>query len=292
MNTSEATDWKNGNEMAKEQWHFFLGMLVILVPVALILAVKKFDLLKVQPGQRITYKVVEGKKLSLHAFAPQKSTTTASPSGAVLLFHGGSWLYGNPRVFYPQCQYFAEQGYHCFSAQYRLGFNNRVDVRELMEDTLDAFSYLQDHASELNLDPNNIIAGGGSSGGQLAATLGVSRVKLGAGSSRPAGLLLYNPMLDLSPGKPDHHLVKEYWKSVSPHHLIDELTPPTLILVGSEDPEVPLSTAQAYCDSAYSHGRRCDLEVYEGQSHGFFIQKVYMDKTNLRALEFLNSLPL
>jgi acetyl esterase/lipase len=278
-------DSKSENEMAKEQWYFFWGMLVILISVALMLGVKKFDLLKVRPDQRLTYKVVEGKKLTLHAFAPLTSTTTASSSPAVLLFHGGRWLYGNPRAFYPQCQYFADKGYHCFSVQYRLGANNRVDVRELMEDTRDAFSYLKDHASELNIDPDKIIAGGGSSGGQLAATLGTA-------SSRPAGLLLYNPILDLSPGKPDHHLVKEYWKSVSPYHLIDELTPPTLILVGSEDPEVPLPTAQGYCDSLHSHGRRCDLAVYKGQSHGFFNQEVYMEKTNFRALEFLNSLSL
>ena len=82
--------------------------------------------------------------------------------------------------------------------------------------------------------------------------------------------LLYNPTLDLAPGTPDHHLVKDYWQEVSPFHHIDGAVPPSLILVGSQDPEVPVPTAQAFCAAVQKAGGHCEIALYEGQGHGFF----------------------
>jgi acetyl esterase/lipase len=270
--------------MTKEYWYFLCGMLMILLPLAFVVTVKKLHLLEVRPDQTIVYKVAGEKDLTLHAFTAN-GDLNASPAPALLLFHGGSWLYGGPEAFYPQCQYFAALGFNCYSAQYRLGVNNRVDVRNAVQDAEDALQYLIDNAEDLHIDPENIVAGGGSSGGHLAAMLGVSPT-----GKRPAALILYNPMLDLSPGTPDHHLVKDYWEVVSPLHHIDAAIPPSLILVGSEDPEVPVTTVQAFCQLVLSLGGRCELAIYEGQSHGFFNGKQYREKTNLKVLKFLSEL--
>jgi len=97
-------------------------------------------------------------------------------------------------------------------------------------------------------------------------------------------------MLDLSPGTPDHHLVKDYWQSVSPAQAIDGVVPPTLILVGSEDPEVPLSTVDDFCNALARTNSICEVEVYTGQSHGFFNAEPYRSQTNEKALAFMNSL--
>jgi len=276
--------------MAREHWYFLCGMLIVALPLLLVLFLKKAELLQLRPDQRIVYKTVDDKALVLHAFSPRRQDSSHTPTPAIVLFHGGRWLYGNPRSFYPQCQFFAERGYHCFSAQYRLGVAYHVDVRELIEDAQDALKFIGDHALELHIDPKNIIAGGGSSGGHLAAMLGLGNSRSDSELPRPSALLLYNPMLDLSPGKPDHHLVKNYWRSVSPHHHIDDRAPPTLIMVGSDDPEVPLATAQAFCKGMGDHDRRCDLEIYEGQSHGFFNTEPYLESSSARAIDFLDSL--
>ncbi|MFK7976216.1 MAG: alpha/beta hydrolase [Halioglobus sp.] len=267
--------------------YFIAGILAVLLPLLAFVAVKKSGLLETRPDDTIEYKRANGQPLSLHAFFADKSNADETKP-ALILFHGGRWLYGHPRAFYPQCQFFAAQGYHCFSAQYRLGRNNRVDVQALVADAQDALDYVAKNAQSLNVNAEKISVGGGSAGGHLAAALGT--VTLDDSSARPASMVLFNPMLDLAPATPDHYLVKDYWQTVSPHHNVKAGIPPALILVGSNDPEVPVPTAQAFCTAAEAAGGRCELEVYEGQSHGFFNAQPFLDKTNERVLRFLMSL--
>ena len=63
--------------------------------------------------------------------------------------------------------------------------------------------------------------------------------------------------------------------------------PPSLVLVGSLDPEVPLPTVQAYCEAVTSAGADCDIALYAGESHGFFNKPRFRDMTNQRILGFL-----
>jgi acetyl esterase/lipase len=167
-----------------------------------------------------------------------------------------------------------------------------------VEDATDALSYLFTHSEDLNIDIERVVAAGGSSGGQLAAALGVSIGKALArdsstGYKRPSALVLYNPMLDLSPGKPDHHLVQDYWRDISPFHNIDSSVPPTLVLLGTEDVELPVSSAESFCRLVEGTGGHCEIALYEGQRHGFFGYRKsnpeYFNKTNARIIKFLES---
>lgn len=279
--------------MAKEHWYFVCGALLVLVPLLALVAVKKLHLLEIRPDRKIVYTVNGTQELTLHAFMAQQRSGDI-PTPALLLFHGGRWMYGGPEELYPQCEYFSAQGISCFSAQYRLGANNQPDVIGALADARSALDYLIDHARELHIDPDNIVVGGGSAGGHLAAALGSGLPLIpGAGSSvarRPAAQLLYNPTLDLAPGTPDHHLVKDHWEAVSPFHHIDSAVPPSLILVGSQDPEVPVETAQAFCSAVQAAGGHCEIALYEGQGHGFYHNPQYRDETNVRSLAFLNDL--
>jgi acetyl esterase len=277
--------------VAKEYWYVLGGMLLLIIGLVLTVADKNIKRPVKNADATFSYKEVDGQQLMLHVFSPPEREVK-EPLPAMLLFHGGRWLFGEPRAFYRHCAFFAAQGYVCISAQYRLGSNNTVDVRQLVDDAADALSYLTTHAQQLNIDPDKIIAGGGSSGGHLAAALGVLVPQLAQREYpiRPAGLVLYNPMLDLSPGTPDYPLVTDYWQAVSPQHHIDDSVPPTIVLVGSEDPEVPIPTARAFCDAVTGKGGRCELEIYQGQTHGFFNEEPYLAKTNSKVLEFLQSL--
>lgn len=272
--------------MAREYWYFVCGVLVVLLPLLLLVAVKKLNLFDARPDERIVYRKSGDQSLTLHAFMAER-TGADEPAPALLLFHGGRWLFGDPRDFYPQCRFFAERGISCFSAQYTLGKMNRPEVRGAVADARAALDYLVAHAAELGIDPQRIAAGGGSSGGQLAAALGSGLPGAAANEQRPSALVLYNPMLDLAPGTPDHHLVKDYWEAVSPYHHIDERVPPALVLVGSLDPEVPVPTVEAYCEKVQSAGGDCAIALYEGESHGFFNKPRFRDATNQRILQFL-----
>jgi acetyl esterase/lipase len=152
-----------------------------------------------------------------------------------------------------------------------------------------ALDYLAQNAARLNIDPERLYAGGGSAGGHLAASLGAGLH--GAERRRPAGLILYNPVIDLSPCQPNHHLVREYWQDVSPLQHIDRDFPPTLVLTGADDLEVLSASVEAFCAAVERAGGRCEAEVYASQAHGFFNYReagnAYFDKTNERALRFL-----
>ncbi|WP_333858645.1 alpha/beta hydrolase [Denitromonas sp.] len=239
------------------------------------------------PDRVVVYRSVDGHDLRLRVFAAKGEVPSAG-APAVLLFHGGAWQYGSPEAFYPQCRVFAARGIHCISAEYRIESRHGTDPRAAVDDARAAFDYLLTNARTLGVDPARIAAGGGSSGGHLAAMIGLSE------GIRPAALVLYNPMLDLSPGKPDHHLVAEFWQAVSPLQRVDSRLPPSLILLGTEDREVPVASAQAFCDAAVAAGGRCELALYEGARHGFFNlrenDRTYFDATNERVAAFLVTL--
>ena len=86
---------------------------------------------------------------------------------------------------------------------------------------------------------------------------------------------------------PNHHLVQDDWEAVSPFQHIDSTVPPTLILVGTQDTEVPASTVQAFCTAMQAAGGHCEIALYDGQGHGFFHSEEYRKLTNSRVLEFL-----
>lgn len=276
--------------MAREHWFFIGGALAVLLPIVLAVAIKKLDLFETRADAREMFSTVEGRKLHLHIFHAAGPQTT-QPSPALLLFHGGGWSFGSPRQFYPQCQYFAAHGVTCISAEYRLGPQHLPDIRGAIKDAADALTYLHNNASRLAIDKNRIFAGGGSSGGHLALALG-----LGLDSNenaRPAGLVLYNPVLDLSPCAPAHYLAGDGWEAISPQHQINDGVPPTLILAGSEDPEVTPKMVTDFCDRAIEAGNSCSNIEYPGQYHGFFNDypgNIYFEQTNSAVLEFIQGI--
>ncbi len=77
---------------------------------------------------------------------------------------------------------------------------------------------------------------------------------------------------------------------MSPFHHIDGAVPPSLILMGTQDPELPVPAAQTFCAAMQAAGGHCEIALYEGQGHGFYHNPEYMEKTNQRILQFLRDL--
>jgi len=283
--------------MPREYYFLVIGIIIGLLPSAAYVIYKKSGYFDIHPDQIITYRKVDGHTLSLHVFQP-KLKKQHDETAAILFFHGGAWQVGSPHHFYRHCLYFSRLGITCISAQYRTESAYGTDPRAAVQDARMAFNFIKQNANELNIDPDRIIAGGGSAGGHLAATLGVP-LPLSANETtelsktRPRALILYNPMLDLSPGKPDHHLVSGFWQDVSPMQHIDASIPATLILLGTKDPEVPVSTATRFCNAVKAKGVKCELALYQGAKHGFFNYKAgdnkYFEATNERVVQFLKS---
>lgn len=226
------------------------------------------------PDESILYKVVGDTEFKLHIFYPKGHQPTDKRPGIVFFF-GGGWVSGSPSQFFPHCRHLASRGMVAMSAEYRVRSRNQTTPKECVKDGKSAVRWIRRNAGKLGIDPDQILAGGGSAGGHVAAATGTLDGFDEEGedlniSARPAALVLFNPVFDNGPGGYGHKRVKDYWEDISPMHNLDKETPPTMVLLGTEDDLIPVSTAETYKAKMEALGVRCDLHLYEGRKHGFF----------------------
>lgn len=226
------------------------------------------------PSLTHVYKEVDGHALKLHVFLPPGHAPTDQRS-AIIFFYGGGWMAGSPTQFFPHCEYLASRGMVAISAEYRVQKHHGTTPQECVKDGKSAMRWLRAHASELGIDSNKILAGGGSAGGHVAAATATVEAFNETGeddsiSCKPAALVLFNPVYNNGPEGYGYDRVKDYWQAFSPAHNLSTDTPPTLVLFGTQDVHVPVTMAEDYKQRMQALGRRCDLHFYDGQPHGFF----------------------
>jgi len=229
---------------------------------------------EIAPDTTLIYKKTGETELRLHVFNPEDHEAT-DQRPAIVFFHGGGWTHGEPSMFYAHCEYLASRGLVAMSAEYRIRNKHQTTPRECVMDGKSAIRWVRQHAGELGVNPEQIIAGGGSAGGHVAAATGTTKGFEEEGeelavSSCPVALVLFNPVYDNGPGGFAHAKVKAYWKDFSPMHNLSEETPPTIVFLGTKDKFLPVETAREYKRLMEEKGRRCDLHLYEGQPHGFY----------------------
>lgn len=253
---------------------------------------------KPTPDTKVTYKQVGETTLQLHVFNPE-GHKASDKRPAVVFFFGGGWVGGSPSQFYPHCEHLAAKGMVAISAEYRVKKAHGTSPIECVKDGKSAVRWIRAHAAELGINPDQLAAGGGSAGGHVAAATAHSQgfeedgenLKI---SSIPNALVLFNPVLDNSPGEWGHTKVKDYWKKFSPANNVRKGAPPAIAFLGSKDSLIPVATLERYKAAMEKAGSRCDLHIYEGQPHGFFNQSkadgVYYKKTVAEMDKFLKSL--
>jgi len=233
-----------------------------------------------EPDKKVVYKEIDGFKLSLHFFFPENHKDTDNLP-TIVFFHGGGWKGGGVGHFYNQSAYFASRGMVAISVQYRVEKPHGTTPIECVKDGKSAMRFIKKNASQYGIDPDKIIAGGGSAGGHVAAAMATVKGFNEEGedtsvSCIPKALVLFNPVANNSPEGYGYDRVKDYWKDFSPAHNLTKNTPPTLIMLGTKDNLFKPALAEQYQQKMESLGLRCDLILYEGQDHAFF----NFDKSN------------
>jgi acetyl esterase/lipase len=147
------------------------------------------------------------------------------------------------------------------SAEYRIQSHHGTSPRECVKDGKSALRWLRSHADELGIDPNEILAGGGSAGGHVAAATATVEAFNEAGdddsvSCKPAALVLFNPVYNNGPEGYRYERVKDYWEAFSPAHNLSAETPPTLVLFGTKDVHFPVALAEDYKTQMEAFGGR------------------------------------
>jgi acetyl esterase/lipase len=252
-----------------------------------------------RPQERIVYKTIGQRQLALDmSYPPDWKRGDKRP--AIIFFFGGGWTAGSPGQFRPQAEYLAKRGMVCARADYRLRVKDSVTVDQCVEDAMSAMRWLRGHAAQLGVDPNRIVAAGGSAGGHLAACTffaeGVGAKDDPAISPKPNALILYNPVLNVSALKETGKFSKlvdgmdeKTMKGISPFFLASKDAPPTLFIDGTEDvfnPEI-----REFIKKCTDLGApKVEGYFVEGQPHAFFNRAPWQENTALRADEFLRSI--
>ena len=245
-------------------------------------------------AETIEYKRIDTISLNLHIYKPLNFSND-STYNCIVFFHGGGWNNGHPNAFKRQSMYLASRGIIAISAEYRIKNKHNTTPFESVEDAKSAMRYIRKHARKLSINPNMIAAGGGSAGGHLAAAcgniIGLENPNEDLSiSSVPNALALLNPVIDNGPDGYGYQRIKERYLEISPIHNITNGAPPTIILIGTKDKLIPVSTVETYKDNMETMGSRCDLVLYKNQEHAFFNKGEYFIDTTYQIDRFLKSL--
>lgn len=222
----------------------------------------------------LTYKVVDSVSLDMTLIYPS-NFKKHKEYPTIVFFFGGGWNGGTIEQFRPQAEYFASRGMITVLADYRVKSRHKTTPYESVKDAKSAVRFLRQHAEVLNVNPNKIVASGGSAGGHIAAACGVLPTLDEAGedlniSSKANALALFNPVFDNGPDGFCYERMGEHWQTISPAHNITCESPPTIVFLGRDDHLIPSAIAENYKAKMDEVGVRCDLYLYEGAGHGFF----------------------
>lgn len=228
----------------------------------------------IEGAEEYIYKKDSGIDLKLWIYYP---TNKEIKTPTILFFFGGGFRNGSPEQFTPQARYFASRGIAGIVVDYRVNSRNNVKPIECLSDAKAAIQWVRKNAKDLNIDPNKIIASGGSAGGYLAAASYFVDKKVVGNSDKtnekPNALILFNPGgMDMP--KVDEDDFKSRFgalrKDVNLIDLIGMNAPPTLILHGDVDKTVDIATVRNFTKKMSTSGHKCELKEYKNEPHGFF----------------------
>ena len=241
-------------------------------------------------GAVFEYKKSGGKARAMEIFFPPGHDRTKSKVPGLLLFHGGSWAGGDLKQFREACRYFAGRGLVAATADYQMlsaAENARLPEGETRKrvcitDAKSAIRWIKQHAGELGIDPARIISGGGSAGGHVAmlATLNPGLDDPGdpkGFDTSVVAYLLFNPAFTAADGKDPQVDVLRY---------LNPETAPAIVFFGSKD-SWKAGWDTVYQKMAVGGGPLPEVLLAEGQSHGFFNSRPWLELTLAESDRFL-----
>lgn len=128
---------------------------------------------KISDSIKVEHDVVYGntgnRNLLMDVFTPGYKSGTEKRTALIFIF-GGGWRSGNRTLHYPLVERLAAMGYVCFTPEYRL--STEALYPAAVHDIKAAIRWVRKNAGVYGIDPDRIVIGGHSAGGQLAALMG------------------------------------------------------------------------------------------------------------------------
>jgi len=241
------------------------------------------------------YKTAGDAKLTMDIDTPD-DWKASDKRPAIVFFFGGGWRVGKPDGFKSQADYFAKRGLVCFRPDYRVFSRQNVTPDKCVEDGISAMRWVRANAARFGIDPDRIVACGGSAGGHIAAcTFFTTAINAATDdktvSHLPNAMVLYFAVLNLY----ERYSMsgEEVWpgmsastaKKVSPLELMKKGIPPTLVVCGTADSNI--RNNKLFVDKARKLGAKVEGFWAEGQPHAFIGRGDWFGKVMARVDAFL-----
>jgi len=249
---------------------------------------------KVNVKRGLVFTKTPEKTLALDLYRPENPTGKLP---VVVLIYGGAWMRRSPQAERPKAAWLARCGYAAAVIDHRLSSEAKFPAQ--IHDCKAALRWLRANADRYDLDVNHIGAWGQSSGGHLAALLGVTggiKNLEGDGgnageSSRVQAVVVFFGVSDVRqigahalPGSgiaygaansPEGLLIggaiaenAEKAKLASPVHYASNHAPPFLLVHGDSDRVVPWHQSQLFYQALARAGADVTFYTIAGADHG------------------------
>jgi acetyl esterase/lipase len=225
---------------------------------------------------------------------PQQILDVCQPEGkagvlhpGILMVHGGGWRHGSKAGLMGKwCKRFAQAGFVAIDMNYRLFVDPKTTPQWpqfQIGDVQLAIRWARAHAHEIGLDPQRLCGYGASAGGYLVVYAGAVQTiepsdVAAIAPDIPVGLSCvvdaFGPV-DLT--DPNYHLEDlaslvgatydqnpNLYKAASPLFRVDAKMPPTLIIHGSHDGQVPIAQSQKLSDALKAENIHTEFVTYQG----------------------------
>ena len=246
-----------------------------------------------RPGQVFVYKTSSGQTQAMEIYFPPDHDRRLAPVPGLILFHGGGWGGGDLSQFRRACEYFASRGLVAATANYRMLAKDEAKSlppdhsrkRVCVTDAKSAIRWFKQQATELGIDPQRIITGGGSAGGHVSVLATTN-----PGLNDPAdardidtdvvAYLLFNPAFS----EVDHRDAE-----IDVLRYLAADLPPAIVFFGTDD-----SWKQGW-DTVHQRlialgNTTTQLRLANGQKHSFFNKDPWQTVTLIEADRFLMKL--
>ena len=212
---------------------------------------------------------------------------TTPPLPLMVFLHGGGMLVGDLDTHDEPCRLLCQHGQmQILSVNYRLLPEHPVPAA--IEDGIDTMHWVHAHATQLGADPQRIVIGGDSAGGNLASVI---CQQLAGQPVQPAAQLLIYPAVDMHSEYPSYDTYGEglYFSRAS-HYESKEIAfqktdirpndplispifgdlanlPPALMVTAELD--MLRDEGELYASKMLAEGSSCSTYRVIGQGHGF-----------------------
>ena len=236
-----------------------------------------------------SYKGADGESHIIEVYYPENHTA-GNKASCFVFFHGGGWSSGDLDHGRPFCEYLASRGMVALTVNYSM--HSKEDAKKLPDgesrkricvmDGKSVLRWVKQHADELGIDPDRIVAGGASAGAHISVLQMMDKefsnpADLQSINTEVQALVLLCPAFTL----PERDRTPE----MNVFQYLEKEFPPMLFIVGETDKWKTASDKLI----ADLKERKQPVEVWMGTDvgHMFFRTRDWMTPTLLQIDAFL-----